>query len=369
MMESLQLEVCEHRGQKCVMIRGKLTDAAYRLVKAFPGRLYSKTHGCWYIPYSAEGLASLTAQLQPSVPRAPLRDTSDKTTSEMVLPEGYHEQLIRVRYSPATVSTYESQMRKFMEWMHPRTLDSLDEDLINKYLLHLAADRRVSISTQNTAINAIKFYLEKVQRGERKVYYVDRPMKEMRLPRVLSQEEVSALIEAITNVKHRCMISILYATGIRMSELLNLRWRDFDEARLQLFVDGGKGRKDRMTIVSKAVLAYTKYYISVYKPKNFLFEGPDGKKYSPGSVNKIISRSAYAARITKRPTAHTLRHSFATHLLEHKTDIRYIQVLMGHDSSKTTERYTHVTTKGFSEIRSPLDNLKIDLSVPDSNKE
>lgn len=366
-MESLRLEIREHRGSKCVMVLGRIGDAAYRVIKSFPGRLYSKTHGCWYIPYSADGMALLKKRLEvPSVVVSPSDIQQPKQTNRgIVLPEGYHDQLIRVRYSPATVGTYESQMRKFLEWLQPRGIEALNDEVINKYQLYLAADRRVSISTQNTAINAIKFYLEKVHRGERKVYYVDRPMKETKLPRVLSQEEVKALISVTKNVKHRCMLMVLYATGIRRSELLNLRWKDFDEERLQLFVDGGKGRKDRMTIVSRSVLTYIRHYMKLYKPVDFLFEGQSGGAYSARSLTKVIHHAEGVAGINKNVSAHVLRHSFATHLLEQGVDLRYIQVLMGHENSKTTERYTHVTTKGFSRIKSPLDSLGLDFIAND----
>lgn len=365
-VESLRLEIREHRGSKCVMVLGRIGDAAYRVIKSFPGRLYSKTHGCWYIPYSAEGMALLKKRLEvPSVVVSPQDIQQLKQTKRgIVLPEGYHDQLIRVRYSPATVGTYESQMRKFLEWLQPRGIEALNDEVINKYQLYLAADRRVSISTQNTAINAIKFYLEKVHRGERKVYYVDRPMKESKLPHVLTQDEVRSLIEATRNVKHRCMLLVLYSTGVRMSELLNLRLKDFDESKLQVFVRGGKGRKDRLTVTSRYAIEYIHYYRRQYKPKEYLFEGPGGGRYSPRSVNQVIHRSAELAGVSKRTSAHTLRHSFATHLLEHHLDIRYIQLLMGHESSKTTERYTHMTTKGFSDIKSPLDSLGMNFDTP-----
>ncbi len=370
MDDIIRLEPLVHRDMNCIALVGQLRTAAYKVVQAFPGRKYSKTHGCWYVEYEQSTLERLADQLGACQmvevsDKFELRRRSDVKKSEVaVLPEGYHESLSRIRYSGATVKTYESQMRMFLNWLHPRTLGDLTDAIINDYQLYLTEVRKISTSTQNTAINAIKYYLEKVHHGERKVYYIDRPIKETKMPRVLSQEEVKALMEAIKNIKHRCIAIILYAAGLRMSELLNLRWKDFDEHRLQLFVNGGKGRKDRMTIISKSALAFIKYYMSLYKPKDFLFEGQGGGKYSPGSVNKIIDRAAKAAGILKDPTAHTLRHSFATHLLEQGTDIRYIQALMGHENSKTTERYTHVTTKGFSAIRSPLDGLNIDLSFP-----
>lgn len=230
--------------------------------------------------------------------------THASTITSLQLSEGYHEMLVRVRYSEATVKTQESQLRLFLAWLHPRLIQDITEANINDYLLFVTEVKKVSISTQNTAINAIKFYLEKVHHGERKVYYVDRPMKETKLPRVLSQEEVKLLIGSTKNVKHWCMIMLLYATGIRMSELLNLRWKDFDEQRLQLFVDGGKGRKDRMTIISKSALAYIKYYMTLYKTKDYLFEGPGGSRYSPRSVNKVIHSSEHIAGISKPVSAH-----------------------------------------------------------------
>ncbi|MBS1978512.1 MAG: site-specific integrase [Bacteroidetes bacterium] len=294
-------------------------------------------------------------------------EEEEEKVRPLELPERYHEQLIRVRYSPATVRTYESQFRAFLEYIKPETIDAISDDLIKQYLEYIITKRRVSVSTQNTAINAIKFYLEKVKGGDRKTYYVDRPIKEHLLPRVLSLEEVKAMIEVTGNPKHRCMIILLYSSGLRLSELLNLRWRDFDIERKQLFVSKGKGSKDRVTLLSDEALVFIRHYRAVYKPGEFLFEGPGGVQYSPRSVNKIVHRAAQLAGIKKVVTPHTLRHSFATHLLEQGVDIRYIQVLMGHESSKTTERYTHVTTRGFSMIKSPLDSLKISVTSQDQS--
>lgn len=348
-------------------IRGRLSQQAHELIRSFPGRQFSKTHGCWYIDHDREVIKRLHDMLL-EVQDVALSDNlfeGGKEEKPMMntLPEGYHECLVRVRYSQATTENYESQMKAFMSWLHPRKLEDITTDIIHAYLVYLVSERKVSVSTQNTAINAIKFYLEKVHRGERKVYYVDRPIKEVKLPRVLSQEEVKRMIEVTRNPKHRCMLLLLYSAGLRMSELLNLRWRDFDTDRMQLFVDGGKGKKDRMTLLSSQVVDYVRYYLSLYKPVDFLFEGPGHQRYSPRSVNMIVHRAARKAGIQKEASAHTLRHSFATHLLEQNIDIRYIQVLMGHESSKTTERYTHVTTRGFSKIKSPLDGLGISLEV------
>lgn len=363
-MEVIRLQPLEHRDQYCIAIVGSMTTGTYQAVHNFPGRRFSRTHGCWYVPYDGAALDNLVQQIgrfQPVEVSKGFRIEADR--SLIGLPEGYHEQLVRLRYSEATWENYESQLRQFLVWLRPRTLDDLNDEVIKGYLFHLANDRKIGISTQNTAINAIKFYLEKVHRGERKVYYVDRPMKESKLPHVLTQDEVKRLISSTKNVKHRCILLVFYSTGIRMSELLNLRLSDFDPEKCQVFIRGGKGRKDRLTITSSKALTYIKTYSELYQPGEFLFEGAAKSRYSARSVNNIIKRAAKNAGIHKRVSAHTLRHSFATHLLEEGTDIRYIQMLMGHLSSKTTERYTHMTTRGFKSIKSPLDHLGLDFDV------
>ena len=371
-MASIVLESIDHRGKRIVAIRGRLSQQANELIRSFPGRQFSKMHGCWYIDHDREvikRLQDMLLEVQGVVLSHNLFEGGKEEKPMTALPEGYHECLVRVRYSQATTDNYESQMRAFMRWLHPRKLEDITTDIIHAYLVYLVSERKVSVSTQNTAINAIKFYLEKVHRGERKVYYVDRPIKEVKLPRVLSQEEVKRMIEVTRNPKHRCMLLLLYSAGLRMSELLNLRWRDFDTDRMQLFVDGGKGKKDRVTLLSPHVLLFVQEYIRHYQPKERLFEGPGGRRYSSSSVNNIVHRASREAGIEKEVSAHTLRHSFATHLLEQNIDIRYIQVLMGHESSKTTERYTHVTTRAFSKIKSPLDGLGLKLNSSNSSSE
>ncbi len=234
--------------------------------------------------------------------------------------------------------------------------------------MHLVTIKKVSISTQNQAINAIKFYLERVLRGERKEYYVERPLKEWKLPTVLSEEEVQALLVQTKNLKHRCMLFFLYSAGLRISELLSLKHASIDADRGLIYVRGGKGKKDRVTLLSRVAYAYMNEYIKKYEPVTWLFEGPGGCQYSSRSVNSIIKRSCRLAGIGKQASAHTLRHSFATHLLERGTDLRYIQTLLGHESSLTTERYTHVTRKGFELLVSPLDNLVCTLTLNQDNK-
>ena len=189
----------------------------------------------------------------------------------------------------------------------------------------------------------------------RRFYALERPIKEKKLPVVCSKEEVLRIIAATNNLKHRCMISLLYSAGLRKNELLQLRITDINSNDKRIHVRGGKGKKDRYTLLSKTLLSDLRQYYKLYRPKDYLFEGKFGGQYTATSLGKVVKNTAKKAGIAKRVTPHTLRHSFATHLLESGVDIRYIQALLGHNSLKTTEIYTFVATKHLETIQNPLD--------------
>lgn len=195
--------------------------------------------------------------------------------------------------------------------------------------------------------------------GQRKVYFIDRPRREKTLPTVLSEEEIVGILNSIDNTKHKAIIMTIYSAGLRISEVISLKIKDIDSKRMQIRVEQSKGKKDRYTLLSTKALEILRQYFKVYKPKIWLFEGLTGEQYAGRSIQNILKMAVSKTDIKKHVTVHTLRHSFATHLLENGTDLRYIQNLLGHDSSKTTEIYTHVTTKGFDQIKSPLDKLNI----------
>jgi integrase/recombinase XerD len=187
---------------------------------------------------------------------------------------------------------------------------------------------------------------------------IERPRREHRLPNVLSKEEVKAILAAPVNLKHRAMLSLIYACGLRRSELLNLKPADVDSNRKLLIIRQGKGNKDRVVAISEKTIGMLRDYYKAYRPKVWLFEGQvSGEKYPEESLAKVLKNSCAKAGIKKPETPHWLRHSFATHLLESGTDLRYIQELLGHKSSKTTEIYTHVSIKSLQKIRSPFDDL------------
>ena len=237
---------------------------------------------------------------------------------------------------------------------HVENLMEINEYDIRKYLSKLVVDKR-SDSYINQSINAIKFYYEVVKEMPNRFYSVERPIKAEKLPQVLAKSEVMQMISSHSNLKHQCIISLLYSAGLRRSELINLKIEDIDSKRMLIKVRNGKGKKDRMTLLSHKILENLRIYYKRHKPKVFLFEGSSGDQYSGSSVGKIVTRSAQRAGVRKRITPHILRHSFATHLLEAGTDLRYIQSLLGHGSSKTTEIYTHVASHNFMSIKNPLD--------------
>ena len=175
---------------------------------------------------------------------------------------------------------------------------------------------------------------------------------------MLSEEEVTAILKTITNIKHKALIMTIYSGGLRISELINLKVKDIDSDRMQIRVQQSKGKKDRYTLLSQKTLLILRQYFKEYKPKEWLFEGEGDGEYSQKAIQNILKRAVLKAGIKKRITVHSLRHSFATHLLENGTDLRYIQNLLGHSNSKTTEIYTHITTKGFDQIKNPLDKLE-----------
>lgn len=269
-------------------------------------------------------------------------------------PEAYLLKLELKRYANSTVKTYVTFFEIFMNYHNDRELNELDEADIRAFLQSLVQQKR-SNSYVNQAINAIKFYYEAVLGMPNRFYDIERPRKRSTLPKVISKPEVLSIIENTNNIKHRCIVELLYGSGLRRSELLNLKLSDVDSKRMLIRVEDSKGNKDRQTLLSKTALNDLRVYFKEYRPRTYLFEGKNGKKYSAQSVLKIVINAAEKARIPVRVTPHVLRHSFATHLLESGTDLRQIQVLLGHSSTKTTEVYTHVAVNTFESIKNPLD--------------
>lgn len=288
--------------------------------------------------------------------------TVDKTADAYRAALGMLETKLKMmRYSDATLRTYHYMFREFLKYTYPKKLHQITETDILLFQRQLVVEKECSRSYQNQSINAIKFYLEHVLGWDRQVYALQRPKKQQRLPLVMSMEEVQRLFACTPNLKHRTILMIIYSAGLRISEALNLRIGDVDSDRMQIRITHGKGDKDRNTVLSERLLVVLRQYYMEYSPKYYLFESFDGSRYSASSVRKVLQRSIKRAGIDKPVKLHTLRHSFATHLLESGTNLRYIQDLLGHTSAKTTEIYTHVSSKKLSDVISPLDTMGVYL--------
>ena len=282
------------------------------------------------------------------------------TNNKEACPAEYIALLETKRYSISTARMYTSLFSEFIQYFKGKALNEINEIDIKKYM-HGIVKQGKSLSHQNQVINAIKFYYEQVLDMPQRFYEIARPRKERKLPSVLSEEEILKVISATTNLKHKAIVVTIYSCGLRLSELLNLKITDIQSDRHLLLIRDAKGNKDRNTILSDTTIALLRKYYLTYRPKEYLFEGQYGGQYSSKSVQSIVKHSLRLAKIKKSASTHTLRHSFATHLLENGTDLRYIQTLLGHSSPKTTEIYAHVSTKGIRDIVSPIEKLKIEF--------
>jgi site-specific recombinase XerD len=361
---TVTLQPLHHRGHDCVGLYFKYNPALMAVVKAIPGATYSATNKCYYIVQRPDVVSEVMRALEghalvlaEGFGEAPQKIDSEYEQEASTILRLMEQKLHLRGYSDATAKTYLSQFQLFMRFYSPHLPSELAESEIRNYLLYLVEKKKVSRSSQNQAINAIKFFYEVVLKQERKVYYLERPMKEFRLPAVLSQQEILSLFEATDNLKHRCMLMLTYSAGLRRGELLRLRMSDVDFDRGVVFVKGGKGRKDRQSILAQKLIPFLRQYLDEHRPKYWLFEGERGKQYSARSVHQILVNAKAKAGLKKEASLHTLRHSFATHLLEAGTSTRYIQELLGHESPNTTEIYTHVTRFALDKLRSPLDEM------------
>jgi len=276
-------------------------------------------------------------------------------------PVDFIEKMLMANYSMNTIKTYHHFLFKyindgnFSDW---NDIISTDEALINRYH-EIMSQTDVSYSTINQSISAIKLYYRWMLGVEFDNIKLVRPKGELKLPKVLSVEEINAIIKGTTNLKHQCLLLMLYGCGLRIGELVNLKIEDYDRDENKLWIRGGKGKKDRRTIINGKMKVIFEKYLEQFEPEKWMFEGQFGGPYTSSSATKILKRAARKAGIRKNVSLHMLRHSFATHLLEKGTDLRYIQELLGHASSKTTEIYTYVSNKYLNGISCPTENLDI----------
>ena len=266
----------------------------------------------------------------------------------------FYKYLRGKRFSESTLKTYTYLIAEFV--YHNNNSKLIDLKAIEKHAETVIIDKKLSISTHRQYISAMKHFLVFMNTDLQIEFNALAPKKSRLLPNVLSNKEVIALIRVTKNLKHRICIALIYSSGLRIGELINLELGDLDLQRQILKVQSGKGRKDRYVPVANVIMPMLYNYLNTYEPKRYIVEGKiKGEKYSPESIRKFLKNSCYLARIIKKVTPHTLRHSYATHLLENGTDIRYIQELLGHSRPETTMIYTHVTSQDLQKITNPLD--------------
>lgn len=272
--------------------------------------------------------------------------------------EAFKSYLNYRRYSKNTIKTYSDALQSFFKFHATENIEQLTIEHLIKFNNEHILKNNYSASYQNQVINAIKLFYRNRFNRKMEVDFIERPRREKRLPNVLSKSEVKTILDSPINLKHRAMLSLIYACGLRRSELLNLTLKDVLSDRHLLFIRQSKGKKDRMLPISDKLISMLREYYRAYKPKIWLFEGQNpGEQYSERSIQLVLNQTLVKAKINKPVTLHWLRHSYATHLLENGTDLRYIQELLGHSSSKTTEIYTHVSTHSIQKIKSPFDDL------------
>ena len=346
-------------GISIIKINFGFNKKIIEIIKTIHGRRWNREGKYWYINKYSFSQEIFLSKLE-QVADVDFSGLESGTQCATEVPHKYLEKLIRKRYSPNTIKTYMSCMRSFIAEFHDQDLKTITSQQINDYILNLIRIKNISSSQQNQRISAIKFYYEQVLGRKKQYYLLTRPRKEKKLPNVLTVEEVERIIKQCRNLKHKCILMTLYSGGLRRSELINLTISDIDSQKMLIKVTNSKGGKDRYTLLSENLVKQLRDYYKLYKPKYWLFEGQGGGQYSATSIEKIFRKALKEANINKHATPHTLRHSFATHLLEQGISLLYIKELLGHSSTKTTEIYTHVSSRQLSKIQNPLDNLNTD---------
>ncbi len=338
-----------HQKEARIALYFDFSQAANQRVRQLPDARWSKTLKAWHVPDTEAN------RIQFSLPQ---KSRGQLTAQVVEKVEEYKRWLRSRRYSPSTVKTYTEALHSFLKFYWYKPLENISNDDIVRFNNEFILENKLSSSYQNQIVNAIKLFFSKIENSKMNVELVHRPKREKQLPNVLSKEEVKKILEAPQNIKHRTMLALIYSCGLRRSELLNLKPADIDSKRNVIIIRAAKGKKDRIVPLSDKILLMLRDYYKTCKPKTWLFEGQfENEQYDERSLSNVLKQALEKTNIKKPVTLHWLRHSYATHLLEAGTDLRYIQEILGHKSSKTTEIYTHVSVKSIRKIISPFDSL------------
>jgi integrase/recombinase XerD len=393
-METITLAPLFHRGAEYIGIFFNHNRQLNALLKQIEKVRWSRTHRCWYLPLQKQCYLALkkllfkyeldtealkaylqrknihqlsapeiTAQNSVAVPNKALPVQVYRiSTNNLAELDKFVRYLKLKAYSTSTIRTYRNEFCQLLQRLKDIPVQHLKAEHLKRYMLFAMETEKISENTAHSRLNALKFYYEQVLQKERFFVELPRPKKRQQLPKVFSQQEIAAIIKSVENVKHKTMLMLAYSAGMRISEVVSIKTQNVDSSRMTLFIQQAKGKKDRVVTLSPILLVMLREYARQYKPdKNgYLFEGDTkGSPYSPRSLQLVMQAAKRKAGVYKTGSIHSLRHSFATHLIERGTDITMIQKLLGHNDLKTTLRYLHTSNKDLLKIISPLDDLKL----------
>jgi len=384
-MEQVTITTITHKGISCFGISFRYNDRIKQKVKGITGVKWSASKKVFYISKQHISLHKLYTQLknkgvyvdysliknyidnkhQLQKKRIIKRATRKISEANKNVIRAFVRYLQGLRLSKSTIRVYFTFVADFVEFIGSKALNEISNTDVRLFVEHQVSTKQYAISTHRQLISALKHFGTFLPESKLIIDELPRPSSSTYLPTVLSKEEVIDILRATKNLKHRAVIALLYSTGLRVGELINLQIRAIDIDRRQLFVKNGKGRKDRVVILAESFVPLFLNYMTTYQPVRYFIESPTKGKYNASSIRNFLKRSCKRAGINKRVTPHTLRHSFATHLIENGVGLRYVQELLGHSKPETTMIYTHVAKKDLLKIQSPLDTALLSLVETD----
>ncbi len=350
----INYELATHRNKEVIFIRFVSNPELNIRVRKLVGVQWSQSQKAWYVTDNAQYREKFGLQPKAILNRDAIANIHEINQAAMLK---YVEILQLKAYSLSTINTYRNEFAQLLQTLKGNNVDDLDAERLRSYFLYCINVLKLSENTMHSRINAVKFYFEQILKREKFFIEIPRPKKPSILPKVIDVKDIKKLFVVTENLKHQVILKLCYGMGLRVSEIVNLKITDIDSQRMQVLVEQAKGKKDRYVNLPQSILEQLRAYYTEYKPKKYLFEGQYGEQYSIRSCQQVFQDAMQKAKINKKVGIHGLRHSFATHLLENGTDVKFIQELLGHNDIKTTLRYTHVSKKSLANIKSPLDNL------------
>jgi site-specific recombinase XerD len=387
-MDTVTLKPMQHHNMECMGIYFANKAALSIAVKKIPAVKWSQTNKCWYLPLNKANHSLVTTAMatiatldntalknylqnkkqviKTIITIAPAKKIPVKTTKlafnlspeNLAALEKFIQQLQLKAYSPSTIKTYRNEFMQLLQLIKNKPVHTLTEEEIKRYLVHVMQKEKLSENTAHSRLNALKFYFDQVLGREKFFWEIPRPKKKQQLPKVISEEKILSGLWKIENLKHKTLLLLAYSAGLRVSEVVSLKICDINSDRMQVNINDAKGKKDRVVTLSAVVLKLLRQYYKEFKPAIWLFEGQySGEHYTSRSAQLIFKAAYKKLGLPSQCSFHSLRHSYATHLLENGTDITYIQKLLGHNDIKTTLRYTQVSNRDIGKIESPLDKI------------